>query len=162
MILEFFRQYVPGWERVRLTATAPEVGVRETRRFEGDYQLTVDDLRQAVIPPDTIALGGYPIDIHSPDGSTVALEHVEVFGIPYRCLTPRGVDNLLVVGRCISATHEALASIRVMGQCMAMGHAGGIAAHLALGGDGNARSVSVARLREVLLAQNAQLEVPPR
>ena len=158
VILEFLRRYVPGFEHARLTATSNSVGIRETRHIEGDYTLTVEDIRAGRRFSDTIGLCGYPVDIHSPDGTDVNLELVPVYGIPYRCLTPKGLDNVLVVGRALSATHEALASVRVMAPCMAMGQAAGIASVLALKKHGSCRDIDLEELKTVLLEQNVVLE----
>ncbi len=155
IMLKFLQQYMPGFERAVLTTSSHEVGVRETRRITGEYVLQLEDLRKGTKPYDTIALGGYPIDIHSPDGTTVELEHVPVYGVPFRCLVPKGVDNLLVAGRSLSATHEALASVRVMAPCMAMGQAVGVAAALSLRDGCINRDIDIAELQEILKQQGA-------
>jgi len=158
VILKFLRRYVPGFEKARLTSTANQIGIRETRQITGDYTLTGKDVKEGTIFDDTIAVGGYPIDIHSPTAEDVELFAVPAYGIPYRCLTPKGIDNLLVTGRCISATHEAMASSRVMATCMAIGHAAGTAAALAAREDGIARDVKIDELRKTLKNQGAVLE----
>jgi hypothetical protein len=158
VILDFLKRYVPGFENARLTVTSHSVGIRETRHIEGDYTLTIEDVRAGRRFNDTIGLCGYPVDIHSPDGSDVNLEMVPSYGIPYRCLTPKGLDNVLVVGRALSATHEALASVRVMAQCMAMGQAAGIASSLAVEKNGTSRDVDIEELQATLRQQNAVLD----
>ena len=157
VVLEFLRRYVPGFEKARLTSTANQIGIRETRQITGDYTLTGKDVKEGKSFPDTIAVGGYPIDIHSPTAEDVELFAVPAYGIPYRCLTPKGIDNLLVTGRCISATHQAMASARVMATCMAIGHAAGVAAALAAGANGEVRDVKIDELRETLKEQEAVL-----
>lgn len=157
IITEFMRRYVPGFENARLTATGNQVGIRETRHIEGDYILTGDDVRAGRHFSDTIAVGGYPIDIHNPTGGEVRLERVPAYGIPYRCLTPKNTENLLVAGRCFSATHEALASARVMATCMAMGQAAGEAATWAVREECSTRQVDVADLQKRLRANRAYL-----
>jgi hypothetical protein len=157
IIMDFLKRYVPGFERAQLSATSHEIGVRETRHIEGDYTLTIDDVRSGRRFEDTIAVGGYPIDIHSPEDKNVALEKVPAYGIPYRCLTVKDFDNLLVAGRCISSTHEALASARVMAICMAMGQAAGEAATLALQLDCSTRDVPVDVLQQRLREHGAFL-----
>ncbi len=157
IVLEFLRRYVPGFEDARLTWTANRIGIRETRHIEGDYTLTQEDVLAGRHFPDTIAVGGYPIDIHSPTGGSVDLTRVPAYGIPYRCLTPKNTDNLLVAGRCISATHEAIASARVMATCMAMGHAAGVAGAFAVREECSTRQVDISHIRSTLSDQGAFL-----
>jgi len=157
VIVEFLRRYVPGFEAATLTTTSSFVGVRETRHVTGDYVLTGEDVLAGRRFPDTIATGGYPIDIHSPTGGEVRLVRVPAYGIPYRCLTPKGQDTLLVAGRSLSADHTALASARVMATCMAMGQAAGAAAALAARDGVSTRQIDVRRLREILRSQGAWL-----
>jgi hypothetical protein len=115
---------------------------------------------------DTIALCGYRVDIHGYDGGTVYNEptrgtHVKdygAYGIPYRCLVPRAVDGLLVAGRCISASHEAQGSCRVIGTCMAMGQAAGLAAACSAKDGVAPRTLSVPDLQESLRRQGARLD----
>ena len=112
------------------------IGVRETRRLRGRYVLTRDDVLAARDFPDAIARCGAPVEDHA-DGERTIWEYIgggpsgATYGIPFGCLCPLDVDNLLVAGRCLSATHDAHASVRSMGQCMAMGQAAGTAAALA-------------------------------
>jgi hypothetical protein len=130
----FLRDQVPGFEKSVIVGTSPSIGVRESRRVIGDYQLTRDDVLSARRFEDEIALCGAPIEDHGPGGDT-AWQYVPggaVYGIPFRCLLPRDIDGLLVAGRCFSATHDAHASARSMATCMAMGQAAGTAA--AMGG----------------------------
>ena len=119
----------------RISAAAPAAGVRESRMLEGRHVLTADDLLACTRFPDAIAAGNYDIDIHSPDGSGTSHHYFDQgqwYTIPYRSLLPReGGDNLLVAGRCISATHEAQASIRIMPIVTTLGQAAGTAAALA-------------------------------
>jgi hypothetical protein len=157
IIVSFLRQYVPGFEKATLTSTANFLGVRETRHILGDYILTGDDVLAGRRFPDEIAIGGYPIDIHSPKGGDCYLEHVPLYGIPYRCLTPVGQDTLLVAGRNISADHTALASARVMATCIAMGQAAGVAGAMAAAEETPTRDVNIARLQSTLLAQGVYL-----
>ncbi len=157
IILNFLRRFVPGFEKAQLTSTANRIGIRETRHILGDYILTVEDIMAGTQFSDTIAVGGYMIDIHSPTAGDVELVKVPPYGIPYRCLTPKGLDNLLVTGRCISATHEALASARQMATCMAMGHAAGVAAALAAKQCCSTREIAVDHLQKVLKEQDAYI-----
>nr|MDQ3571066.1 FAD-dependent oxidoreductase [Actinomycetota bacterium] len=128
-IVSFFRQYVPGFEESYAAQSGVNVGVRETRRILGEYQLNAEDVLSARQFPDGIARGSYPIDIHNPTGrSGTVIRNVppgEAYDIPLRCLVPRQVDGLLVAGRCISGTHEAHSSYRVTPIAMATGQAAG-------------------------------------
>jgi hypothetical protein len=137
------------------------MGVRETRRIVGEYQLTLEDLASARVFDDVIALCGYPVDIHSPTddggGADGRLETANVYEIPYRSLVPRDLDGLLVAGRCISATHEALAAIRVMPPAFAMGEAAGTAAALAVEWGRPPRAIPVPQLQELLVRRGAYL-----
>ncbi|MCF7943601.1 MAG: FAD-dependent oxidoreductase, partial [Spirochaetia bacterium] len=128
-------------------------------RIIGEYTLTIEDLRTGRMPEDVIALSGYPVDIHSPDGKSVNLEHVPRYGIPFRTLIPKGLNNVLVAGRSLSATHEALASVRVMAPCMAMGQAAGTAAAMALKEILPIRNISIPALQQQLRNQGAILGV---
>lgn len=130
-VMDVLVHHIPGFSQASLEAIAPEIGVRETRHIQGVYTLTGEDVMAGVKFPDGIACGAFPIDIHSPDGADVQVRHMPsgtYYNIPYRCLLPRGVDGLLLAGRCISATHEASASARVTPTCMALGQAAGVAA----------------------------------
>ena len=134
-LVRFLLADVSGFEHAYLQQTAAQIGPRETRRIRGRYTLTADDVLSARKFPDAVARSTYPIDIHNPAGGGTVIRAVpkgDYYEIPYRCLLPLEIDNLLVAGRCISATHEAQASLRVMPQCFAMGEAAGLAATLAL------------------------------
>lgn len=133
-IAAFLRRYVPGFERAYVMQSGVTVGVRETRRIIGEYQLTAADVLAARKFDDVIARGSYPIDIHNPTGSGTIVRAVppgEAYDIPLRCLLPQRVDHLVVAGRCISGTHEAHSSYRVMPIAMATGQAAGVCAALA-------------------------------
>ncbi len=160
-LLRFFREELPGFENAELRDTATQIGVRETRRIEGDYELTLDDLRSGRAFDDVVALCGYPLDIHDPAGSgggtAESLPTANVYQIPYRVMVPRRHDGLLVSGRAVSATHEALSAIRVMPPCFALGQAAGVAAALSIGNRGTPRHVDYADIRRELLAQGAYL-----
>src|SRR5262249_39090473 len=157
--LAFFRRYVPGCERAFLAATASCVGVRESRRIAGIYELTDDDVREGRQFADGVAAGGFPIDSHDPRGP--GMDGTEPVGrsyaIPYRALVPRRVDGLIVAGRCISASRRALASARISGTCMATGQAAGIAAALSADSGVPLRELNVAILHARLREQGAVL-----
>jgi len=152
----FLAAEVRGFERAYLEQSGAQIGVRESRRIRGDYALTGDDVIEARKFPDGIARSSYPIDIHNPAGSGTSIREVpagDYYEIPYRCLLPVGVDNLLVAGRCVSSTHEGQASLRVMPQCFAMGEAAGVAAAMAVRLRLSPREVAAEELREALRAQ---------
>lgn len=133
-ISNFLREYVPGFEKAYTVQSGVNIGVRETRRIKGLYTLTADDILKARKFEDAIARGAYPIDIHNPKGRGTVLKRVplgEAYDIPMRCLLPRGIKGLIVAGRCISGTHEAHSSYRVMPTSMATGQAAGVCAALA-------------------------------
>jgi glycine/D-amino acid oxidase-like deaminating enzyme len=159
----FLRDRVPGFEASVIVGTSPSIGVRESRRVIGDYQLTRSDVLEARRFDDEIALCGAPIEDHGPGGDTdwqyvAAGGHGAVYGVPYRTLLPQGFDALLVAGRCFSSTHDAHASARSMATCMAMGQAAGTAAAMAASGNSQPRGVDVAQLRARLATNGALLE----
>ena len=139
-----------------LIMTAAGIGVRESRMIEGEHILTANDLKECTKFPDSVARGNYDIDIHNPEGTGTSHYYFapeEYYTIPYRSLTVKDADNLLVAGRCISADHEAQASIRIMPICASTGEAAGIAASLAPGG--KVKEVDIKALRERLMASGA-------
>jgi hypothetical protein len=162
--VRFLVDRVPGYEHASLVALGTGIGVRETRRVYGDYRLTRDDVLTGRSFEDGVGLCGAPIEDHQggadtvwqylPDGATV--------DIPYRSLVVRDAINVLVAGRCFSATHDAHASVRSMAQCMAMGQAAGTAAALAVSGGHDTRSVDPDLLRDRLRQTGAILELPER
>ena len=155
----FLVDQVPGYERARLVALGTQVGVRETRRVHGDARLTADDVLSARQFDDQIGLCGAPIeDHHSGTGTTWRyLPDGQVVGIPFGTLVARDASNVLVAGRCFSATHDAHASVRSMGQCMAMGQAAGTAAALAATRRVDLRDLPFERLRSALRDAGAVL-----
>ncbi len=129
----------------------------------GEYKLTAKDVLDARKFSDVIALGSYPIDLHSPSGKGTMLKKIkpgQAYDIPLRSLIPLKVDNLLVAGRCISGTHIANASYRTMPICMATGQAAGVCAAVAVKSGQKPRQISVATVQEELLKQGAILKVP--
>ncbi len=139
-----------------LIMTAAGIGMRESRMIEGEHILTANDLKECTKFPDSVARGNYDIDIHNPEGTGTSHYYFapgEYYTIPYRSLTVKDADNLLVAGRCISADHEAQASIRIMPICASTGEAAGIAASLAPGG--KVKEVDIKALRERLTASGA-------
>lgn len=130
-LVNFLKKYVPGFAKAYLIDSTVQIGIRETRRIIGDYVLSTEDVLSGHKFSDGITRSRYPLDIHDPSLEGSFLQQLSSpYEIPYRCLIPRVIRNLLVAGRCISGTHEALSSARVMGTCMAMGQAAGVAAAL--------------------------------
>jgi len=130
----FLKERIDGFGNSRLIMTAPQIGVRESRMIDGEYILTGDDLIAHTKFEDSIAAGNYDIDIHNPEGSGTSHYYFppgEYYTIPYRSLIPKGSVNLLAAGRCISATHEAQASIRIMPIVCCLGEAAGTAVGVA-------------------------------
>jgi hypothetical protein len=161
IIVNLMRKYVPGFEQAFIVSTGPHIGVRESRKINGNYKLTASDLLQNKMFEDAIAMGGYPIDIHSPDGETTKhyyLKQGSWYSIPYRCLYTNELDNLLVTGRCMSATHEACGAVRVTPILMAISQGAGTAAALAVRWESSVASIDVGQLREILKAQGAFLD----
>lgn len=159
-ILRFLQKYVPGCENARIKATASHIGIRESRHIQGDYRLTAEDLLDAKVPEDSILLAANSVDVHGRFGPT-SNEYVPIkgdyYGVPYRCLVPRGVEQLLIAGRCVSADSTAAGAIRVMPPCMAMGQAAGTAAALAVQMGKTVRQVDAGKLRDVLKENGAYL-----
>jgi hypothetical protein len=159
-IAQFLCRYVPGFERAYVAQSGVHTGVRETRRIVGEYQLTAEDVLEGRKFDDVVARGAYPVDIHNPKGSGTVLRRLppgEAYDIPLRALLPQGVDGLLVAGRCLSGTHEAHSSYRVMPIVMATGQAAGVCAALAAKGGVSPRAVPVAAVQAGLLEQGADL-----
>ena len=159
-IIEFLRDHSPACKNIKLLSTAIGIGVRESRMVEGEHILNEIELKQCTRFDDSIALGNYDIDIHNPEGTGTSHYYFkagEYYTIPYRSLIPRGMENLLVVGRCISATHEAQASIRIMPIISCIGEAGGVAAAVA-GKDGvGTNAVDVSKVQKILSETNCEI-----
>jgi len=186
-IVSFYRDNLPGFEGAYLAALPTQIGIRESRQIDGLYTLTGEDIVEARRFEDVVALGSWWIDIHCPLGRVDGATHVcrqdcpadppcEVlekhrdqlparlhppeggwYDIPYGSLVPKGVGNLVVSGRCISASHAGMAGARVMGTCMAIGEAAGMAAALCARSGLAASAVPVADLQQALLAAGAVL-----
>jgi hypothetical protein len=159
-IAAFLRRYVPGFEHAYIAQSGVHTGVRETRRIVGDYRLAAEDVLDARKFDDVIARGAYPVDIHNPKGSGTVLKRLPAgaaYDVPLRCLLPRGVDRILVAGRCLSGSHEAHSSYRVMPIVMATGQAAGVCAALAARREVTPRAVPVADIQAALIDQGADL-----
>lgn len=159
--LQFFRRYVPGFEHAHMVASGEQLGIRETRRIEGDYMLTVDDFLAARSFPDDIARNAYYIDIHLADSkSEMTFNHLPPgvsHGVPYRIMLPAGIGNLWVAGRSVSSDRAVQGSLRVMPNCFSMGQAAGTAAAMALQAGTGSRGISVPALQRRLLEQDVWL-----
>lgn len=157
-IQKYLVEYVPGFEKAYFTKMAPFIGIRETRRIVGQYVMTGDDILGCRHFDDSIAVASYPLDLHHPVGGGCTLTWCgDCYDIPYRSLVPQKIENLLVAGRCISTTHEAMSAIRVMAPCMAMGEAAGRAAAQAVKSGVKPANIDVARLQERLIESGAYL-----
>jgi hypothetical protein len=160
-IYTYLKDYVPGFEKCYFTKTAPFLGIRETRRIVGHYTMTQEDVLACRHFDDAIAVASYPIDIHRPgDEGCTLIWCGDCYDIPYRSLLPQKVQNLIVAGRCISTTHEAMGAIRVMATCMAMGEAAGRAAKIAVRAGVRPDQIDVHELQQELLAKGAYLRTP--
>jgi FAD dependent oxidoreductase len=165
-LLIFCRKYLTGCENGFIASYAPMVGVRETRRIRGEYILTLEDILECRKFEDAICRNHYPVDIHTPRGKKLVHERTGAFPyfqpdafheIPYRSLIPLEIENLLVPGRCASATFEAQSAIRVQQNCHSMGEAAGLAAAWCATKNIGVREVSALELRRALIAQGANL-----
>ncbi len=151
-VCRFLKERVPGFEAARLGQVSPILGVRETRHILGEYTLTGLDSRGETHFEDSIAADSSALDIHDPKGGDVDFQSMPPYEIPYRCLLPQGVEQILVAGRCISADHEAHARSRNMPACMATGQAAGVAAAIAVQDGVTVRQVPVAKVQAALRA----------
>lgn len=157
-LVRFLRERIPGFEEVEISQIAPALGVRETRHFAGEHRLTEDDLGSDAIAESAIALSAYNFDVHSGTGDGIDLRVVdEPFGIPFGCLVPLAIDGLLLSGRTISLDSTTFSAARVIGTCLAIGEAAGIAAASAARTGGQVRRTDVDRLRAELAGRGAIL-----
>ena len=158
-----FLRRQPGLESLRLASCSPEVGVRETYRVEGDCVITEDDYVSGRLFPDAVCYAFYPIDLHSVEKGVTPrhLARGTVATVPLRALCVRGVPNVLVAGRCLSADRAAASALRVQGTCMATGQAAGAAAALAAAKGCEVRELSVGELRDRLRASGAIVPQAP-
>jgi len=158
---EFIREMTPGFEDSYIVDIAPQIGIRETRRIIGEYQLTEDDVLDCADFPDSIGVNGWPVEAHVPGDVDIRFargENPRGFNqLPFRMIIPKLVDNLYVAGRCASMTHGGQSAARVSGPCFAMGQAAGAAVDLALKADVPCRDVDYGQLREQLVSDGAYL-----
>lgn len=161
-IQRYLIEYVPGFKNAHFTKMAPFLGIRETRRIVGKYVMTADDILSCARFNDAIAVASYPLDIHHPEGGGCTLTWCgDCYDIPFRSLIPEKIENLIVAGRCISTTHEAMSAIRVMAPCMAMGEAAGRTAKIAVRKGIMPSQVNVDELRAELAEKGAFLNPVP-
>jgi glycine/D-amino acid oxidase-like deaminating enzyme len=162
--LRALRDLVPGFEKARLIALSPQIGVRETRRILGEYVLTGEEVVAGTKFADGIGLGAWPVEVHNPETGRIDWRYIDkeddCYSIPFPCLLPKRLENLLVAGRCASTAHVAQASTRVIPQAMAMGEAAGVATSLALDSGCCLRTLPVAEVQAELKRRGALLELP--
>jgi hypothetical protein len=161
-LFDIMKNHFPGFKNARIRGIAPVLGIRESRRIVGEYVLTVDDLINGNSFDDAIAYSLYGWDLPDPRKPSHQPDHGKkrkssYTPIPYRCLIPKGIDNLIVAGRCISVERPVLGPIRVMAPCIAMGEAAGYATGLALGNGISYKNVDTAALREKILQKGGML-----
>jgi hypothetical protein len=157
-LVKYLVNYVPGFEHAQLGRTTSFLGLRETRRIVGKYILHQDDLLACKFFDDSIAVASYPLDIHHATGGGCTMIWCEdCYDIPYRALVPEKIQNLLVAGRTISATHEAMSATRVMSTCMAIGEAAGRAAAQAVNKGIHVADIDVKELQTELRDTGAYL-----
>ena len=162
-VFDFLKREAPGFAEAYIVDMPPQLGIRETRRVAGRYQLTGEDVLACASFRDTIGVNGWPIEAHVagdvawrwPEAGSRGFNH-----LPYRMLVPPGISNLLVAGRCASMSHEGQSAARVSGGCFVMGEAAGCAAHLSLAGDGAAGDIDIAALQRLLERGGAWLGRP--
>ncbi len=165
---KFLTTHIESFKNAWVSDTGVQVGVRESRHIVGEYVLSEADVAEGRKFDDVVARGYFPIDIHNPkpkadavrDGG-VWIDLVDSYDIPYRCLVPSDVDGLLMAGRAISASHEAHASFRTQGGVMAIGHAAGAAAALAVRENVAPRKIPLPELQRLLENEGASLRRDP-
>ncbi|MBR5751897.1 MAG: FAD-dependent oxidoreductase [Clostridia bacterium] len=166
----YFREYMPGCENAEILFTAPQLGIRESRRVSCDYRLNVEDFKRQAVFDDEIGRFNYGVDIHSSTNDSAGYEKFlgeytslrykdgESYGIPLRSLTVKDFDNLLCAGRCIGTDRYMLSSVRVMPGCFITGQAAGAAAAQALEQRAlNVREANVREIQQKLLSMGAYL-----
>lgn len=174
-ITEFLIKYVPGFEKAYLMDSGIEVGFRKSRHIVGEYTLQAEDVQRGRHFDDVIARYGFPCDVHKEtkgsyfddkdkSNKTVEglwIENDDAYDLPYRCLIPKTLNGLIVIGRCISVSHIAHGSTRLMPLAMAEGQAAGIAAKLAIDSNVDVREVDIRKLQKRLIEEGASLYRDP-
>jgi hypothetical protein len=159
-MVDFLKNNSDSFKNCTISSVASQIGVRESRKLRGKHILTADELFDRVMFEDSIALGNYDVDIHSPSGTGTVMKRFDrkyFYSIPYRSLLPKEFDNLLVAGRCISATHEAQSSVRIMPICVCLGEAAGTAIGIAKNTNTNTHTLDVKLLQKTLIDNGAQI-----
>ena len=159
-LVELLRE-VPVFADTTLVSIATSIGVRESRKLKGVHILTAEELKDCTRFEDSIALGNYDIDIHNPEGAGTSHYYFapgDYYTIPYRSLLPVEFDNLLTGGRCISATHEAQASVRIMPICATTGQAAGTAAAVAKKTGATTHTVDIKAVQDTLRKNGAAID----
>lgn len=159
-IVKFLKTHSKAFEKSTVISVANQIGVRESRKLKGLHVLTAEELTGLVYFDDTIARGNYEIDIHNPSGTGTYIHYFkkgEVYQIPYRSLVPKEYVNLLVAGRCLSATHEAHSAVRIMPICACLGQAAGTAVAVAVKTKTNTHTLSTDKVREILKNNGANV-----
>ena len=161
VLTDFFRRQLPGYEHCKIVGSASTTGIRESRRIVGDYCITGQECASGARFPEVIVhKADFLVDIHNPTGAGQAEKKIQYcipYDLPYGCFVPQKVEGLYVAGRCISGTHRAHASYRVMSICMAMGQAVGIAAALCAQNNCTPRQLDVAQLQATLTSLGIDL-----
>jgi hypothetical protein len=160
-VFDFVRSVTPGFEKAYIVEIGPQLGIRETRRVLGDYQLSEEDVLTCADFDDTIGVNGWPIENHVAGDVVLKFPPIpESRGfnqLPYRMIVPRKIANLFVAGRCASMTHGGQSAARVSGGCFVMGEAAGTAAHLALQDGVAPREINVGALQRALESNGVYL-----
>ena len=154
-------QKIPAFADAQIVSIATAIGIRESRKLKGEHILTVEELKACTRFPDSVAAGNYDVDIHNPEGAGTSHYYFapgEYYTIPYRSLLPKELDNLLVAGRCLSATHEAQASVRIMPICATLGQAAGTAVALAKSSHPNTHTLNIPALQALLRENGAVID----
>ncbi len=152
-VVMLLRNEVPGFEHSYLIETAPQVGVRETRRAGGEYAVTGEDIKRGNKFDDSIARGCYGIDIHGQKDESSRMEHLaegDYYEIPYRALLVQGADNVMAAGRCISSTREGHSALRIQPTSSATGEACGAAAALAVKSGKTVRALGASEVQKMI------------
>lgn len=159
---EYYHKYLPRFEKMEMVTSGAMLGIRESRRIRGEYQLALDDFLNQSVFDDEIGRFAYPVDIHASDNSAESHEKFtkshhgyryqkgQSYGVPYRVLVPQKVENLLVAGRCVSSDRPMQSSIRVMPGCYLTGQASGVSAALCAKDGSTPRTVNVRQIQTVL------------
>jgi hypothetical protein len=162
--VHYFQKYIPGYEDAYLLQIAEQIGIRESRRITGDYILTGEDAIAGRSFSDVIGCFGGVVDIHNEEGGKeitrmTPIQKHEVYQVPYRVLLAKGINGLMMVGRCISTDRVANGSIRQQAGCILTGQAAGTAAAIAVKTKKTPRDIDIKTLQETLKKQNVILSL---